>query len=1159
MATGAAQNGQADLRVGGTAMAQVPVNRTGTGGAAGPSASVVGFASAQAVLGTAPRAGAAAGTAGDVPAWVLEPVREGAKTYYVDRATGLAYVMPPPNPSAIARHGREAAHANTPPLLYGSVGEDGVVHKSVALDVFSRLSEYLSHSRTTLPHLFQQLDANHDGVLSRDEIGVLLGQIAPELSPGEREHVFAAFAALDGDYNLGTASGETGVSLHEFQMAVRQAQEAATSLHGAATKQYGHGEAPAVFEKINKHVRSDLRRAKQLFDALDVHNRGYLTPRGVVRLLNQLVPNGMSPEERRYAVAAIGAHDRNGDGRISFGEFCKAMRVLRPTIRSTYPKQAPAPGFAGFAQKDVPGAPFLHPTGPVVAQAGGVHRPVSTMHRALARPLDWDVFSLIDEHMRTPNGEHVFLKMFGASADYGSLPSKTCAEMLHEWLPVDVLKGHVRMIEAMLALEAPFLTSALAVTGANFGNNTGSIAAMAQHAALGGSHASAGAATAGNFTLKALMRAVNESYECARHVKSTARPAGGAENPAARAARAVLHAINADPKRALALFEQIAIEVSGGLPPSVATSMGNATRTLGDADARAMPPTSAGAFAALLEPRLSLMQRRLVCTIAASTDTQGAGQLRLSFDNLRAVLTAAAGNNHGMTSSGAKGDKGKVASVANAASAFGVAPYQGAATSFAGGLVHAHTLPNQFSDTVQHAQARGGGKAHQHFPAMMEPEDVIAYAIRKNATLRDDELARALKAVAARRGDHVDVAAIHDVDKALNAALLRAGQASTKTSAFNTVGMGTNVLHHASTNHPTTAAPNPFADLDKGVGKAGHHHSFAAVPKHGATPVPVYDPATNLAMVMPDMYRYHGPTGMLQPRFAVDAAQTAGKLGEDTFPIPVKEMEELDLYHRWTRQRREACLQQYDLEQQRKLARAKEQKANDLAASKLLYEIDMREKKLQDNLEKVALALSLKEKETAKLEDVKDGKPKPVTPDELKERVVKAMDAQKSIISHYQGLDRRRNLDVPYAGAYLQPQGSDEKRYPRPDVSYGMQQLEAMRQLAYDRGVPIGARVPPPGVAHYGTPDGGIATAYPPAYAYGMASPNEYARMLGMARPFLDHPYPPPPQHTDVDIVGAQGGAMMHPFWQRVGYPPPDDLPNRPDAGSPSGGAVAAT
>ena len=106
--------------------------------------------------------------------------------------------------------------------------------------------------------------------------------------------------------------------------------------------------------------------------------------------------------------------------------------------------------------------------------------------RPLARPVDWDVFALIDEHMRSPDGEHIFLKMFAARAGRaGTLTAKACAETLHEWIPVDLLKGHVRFLEEMLNLEAPFVAKGAGAVPAHGTSGAGSIAEMAQRAAVG--------------------------------------------------------------------------------------------------------------------------------------------------------------------------------------------------------------------------------------------------------------------------------------------------------------------------------------------------------------------------------------------------------------------------------------------------------------------------------------------------------------------------------------------------------------------------------------------------------------------------------------------------------------------------------------------------
>ena len=45
-------------------------------------------------------------------------------------------------------------------------------------------------------------------MLSRAELGVLLSELAPELTPGEREHVFAAFAALDEGDGAAAVAGD---------------------------------------------------------------------------------------------------------------------------------------------------------------------------------------------------------------------------------------------------------------------------------------------------------------------------------------------------------------------------------------------------------------------------------------------------------------------------------------------------------------------------------------------------------------------------------------------------------------------------------------------------------------------------------------------------------------------------------------------------------------------------------------------------------------------------------------------------------------------------------------------------------------------------------------------------------------------------------------
>ena len=84
---------------------------------------------------------------------------------------------------------------------------------------------------------------------------------------------------------------QVGVSLHEFQMAVRGTQAAAASLlsSSSSARRAPHAKATNPLERVGSRISKDIDRAKKLFDALDVHGRGFLTPRSVVRMLNQLV------------------------------------------------------------------------------------------------------------------------------------------------------------------------------------------------------------------------------------------------------------------------------------------------------------------------------------------------------------------------------------------------------------------------------------------------------------------------------------------------------------------------------------------------------------------------------------------------------------------------------------------------------------------------------------------------------------------------------------------------------------------------------------------------------------------------------------------------------------------------------------------------------
>ncbi|XP_062183663.1 probable calcium-binding protein CML22 [Phragmites australis] len=155
-----------------------------------------------------------------------------------------------------------------------------------------------------LARVFELFDHDGDGRITREELEDSLGKLGIPV-PGDE--VASMIALID-------ANGDGCVDVEEFGELYRAIM--------AGDKAEGKGSRGGEEEGEDGEEDEDMREAFRVFDA---NGDGYITVDELGVVLSSLgLKQGRTAEECRRMIGRV---DRDGDGRVDFGEFLQMMRA----------------------------------------------------------------------------------------------------------------------------------------------------------------------------------------------------------------------------------------------------------------------------------------------------------------------------------------------------------------------------------------------------------------------------------------------------------------------------------------------------------------------------------------------------------------------------------------------------------------------------------------------------------------------------------------------------------------------------------------------------------------------------------------------------------------------------------------------------------------
>ncbi|GLC39247.1 hypothetical protein PLESTB_001651900 [Pleodorina starrii] len=209
------------------------------------------------------------------------------------------------------------------PRLVG-VYRDGTVviqERPMASALFETLDAYLKQHRMRCKEVFSHFDSGSKGWLTPEELGQLVGHFLPggQVTPGDSKY-FQVMVDRNGDGRI---------TYDEFLEAARscRAEEAATRDRTA--------DVSLALQTVSDFVRNHGVEMRSAFSRFDTNRNGLLEPREVARLLRAAVQPPLDDQQLRYAMAHLHAYDMDGDGCLSYREFCIAMRAVDARARAS--------------------------------------------------------------------------------------------------------------------------------------------------------------------------------------------------------------------------------------------------------------------------------------------------------------------------------------------------------------------------------------------------------------------------------------------------------------------------------------------------------------------------------------------------------------------------------------------------------------------------------------------------------------------------------------------------------------------------------------------------------------------------------------------------------------------------------------------------------
>ncbi|GIL82053.1 hypothetical protein Vretifemale_10957 [Volvox reticuliferus] len=238
--------------------------------------------------------------------WQLDEVEWRGEPYLLDRHTNRVYRQDQPG---------------VWPRLVG-VYRDGTVviqERSIASSLFETLDAYLKQHRMRCKEVFSHFDSGSKGWLAPEELGRLVEHFLPggQVTPGDIKY-FQVMVDRNQDGRI---------TYEEFLEAARSCRA-----EEAATRQLTTDVTRAL-QLVSDYVRNYGVEIRTAFSSFDVNRNGLLEPRELARLLRTAVTPPLSDQQLRYALAHLHAYDMDGDGCLSYREFCIAMRAVDARAR----------------------------------------------------------------------------------------------------------------------------------------------------------------------------------------------------------------------------------------------------------------------------------------------------------------------------------------------------------------------------------------------------------------------------------------------------------------------------------------------------------------------------------------------------------------------------------------------------------------------------------------------------------------------------------------------------------------------------------------------------------------------------------------------------------------------------------------------------------
>ncbi|KAG2427358.1 hypothetical protein HXX76_012552 [Chlamydomonas incerta] len=247
--------------------------------------------------------------------WQLEEVSWRGQPYLIDRHTNRVY---------------QEAQAGGWPRLVGVYrnGEVVIQDRAMAQALFETLDTYLKQNRMKCQEVFAHFDKGAKGYLEPAELGQLVQHFLPnQVSAGDVKYFQVMVDRNhDGQITYAEFLEAAKSSRAEEQAARERSMDARTAL-----------------QLVSEYIRTSGTEVRAAFGRFDSNRNGLLEPRELAQMLRTTIPR-ITDQQLRYVLAHLHGFDLDGDGCLSYREFCIAMRAVDVRKGSASGREEHLPG-----------------------------------------------------------------------------------------------------------------------------------------------------------------------------------------------------------------------------------------------------------------------------------------------------------------------------------------------------------------------------------------------------------------------------------------------------------------------------------------------------------------------------------------------------------------------------------------------------------------------------------------------------------------------------------------------------------------------------------------------------------------------------------------------------------------------------------------------